>query len=111
MLKTCMNFKTLFLLWFFNDFVLSDFNKDILLPFNRQLVKRHDNDLQTCLDNFDVHQDKIIRTQDSRQMGAKYINERDVLSRDECLRLCCETESCDVFVFEEKVCNSLLNTI
>ncbi|XP_046664368.1 uncharacterized protein LOC124357034 isoform X1 [Homalodisca vitripennis] len=59
-------------------------------------------DLPVCLDSFDIHQDKIIRTQDSRAMGAKYINERDVSSREECLRLCCETQDCDVFVFEEK---------
>jgi hypothetical protein len=36
-------------------------------------------------------------------MGAKYLNEIDLSSREECLRLCCETSTCDVFVFEEKV--------
>lgn len=67
-------------------------------------------DLPVCLDSFDIHQDKIIRTQDSRAMGAKYLNERDVSSRDDCLRLCCETQDCDVFVFEEKVgCKSYRN--
>ncbi|XP_050310894.1 uncharacterized protein LOC126746616 isoform X2 [Anthonomus grandis grandis] len=59
-------------------------------------------DLQTCIDNFNVHRDKIIRTQDSQNMGAKYLNEIDLGSREECLRLCCETVDCDVFVFEEK---------
>lgn len=70
----------------------------------RRIVKRADIDLQTCIKNFDIHKDKIIRTQDSRDMGAKYLNEIDLGSREECLRLCCETENCDVFVFEEKVC-------
>lgn len=70
----------------------------------RTRLKRRDLDPQTCVDNFDIHRDKIIRTEDSRDMGAKYINEIDLGSRDECLRLCCETETCDVFVFEEKVC-------
>lgn len=69
----------------------------------KKIVKRADIDLQTCINNFDVHKDKIIRTQDSRDMGAKYLNEIDLGSREECLRLCCETENCDVFVFEEKV--------
>jgi hypothetical protein len=69
----------------------------------RPLVKRGENGFQACLDNFEIHSDKIIRTQDSRNMGAKYINERDVSSRNDCLRLCCETEFCDVFVYEEKV--------
>ncbi|XP_076250522.1 uncharacterized protein LOC143190229 isoform X2 [Rhynchophorus ferrugineus] len=64
--------------------------------------KRSEIDLQTCIDNFNVHRDKIIRTQDSQNMGAKYLNEIDLGSREECLRLCCETEDCDVFVFEEK---------
>ncbi|XP_019877402.2 uncharacterized protein LOC109605273 isoform X2 [Aethina tumida] len=65
-------------------------------------VKRGDIDLQTCIDNFNVHRDKIIRTQDSQNMGAKYLSETDLGSREECLRLCCETVNCDVFVFEEK---------
>ncbi|GJQ84036.1 hypothetical protein Trydic_g10500 [Trypoxylus dichotomus] len=64
--------------------------------------KRADIDLKTCIDNFAVHKDKIIRTQDSRAMGAKYLNEIDLDTREECLRLCCETENCDVFVYEEK---------
>ncbi|XP_075225619.1 uncharacterized protein LOC142326790 isoform X2 [Lycorma delicatula] len=69
----------------------------------RKISKRHNEpDFQTCLDNFEIYQDKIIRTQDSRAMGARYINERDVASREDCLRLCCETPDCDVFVFEER---------
>lgn len=70
---------------------------------DKSLIKRNDIDLQTCIDNFNIHKDKIIRTQDSREMGAKYLNEIDLGSREECLRLCCETETCDVFVYEEKV--------
>lgn len=66
-------------------------------------TKRADIDLQTCIKNFNIHRDKIIRTQDSTSMGAKYLTEFDLGTREECLRLCCETENCDVFVFEEKV--------
>ncbi|XP_071454683.1 uncharacterized protein [Hetaerina americana] len=68
----------------------------------KRIAKRNEVDLQFCVDNFDIQEDTIIRTQDSRGMGAKYINETDLSSRDECLKLCCETTSCDVFVFEEK---------
>ncbi|XP_071050612.1 uncharacterized protein [Onthophagus taurus] len=64
--------------------------------------KGGDVDLKTCIDNFAVHKDKIIRTQDSRAMGAKYLHEIDLDTREECLRLCCETENCDVFIYEEK---------
>lgn len=35
-------------------------------------------------------------------MGATFLDDADVNSREQCLRLCCETENCDVFVFEEK---------
>lgn len=45
-------------------------------------------------------------------MGAKFIADADLGSRSQCLRLCCETENCDVFVYEEKVsiqCLCLLN--
>lgn len=65
--------------------------------------KAGDIDLQTCIANFNVHKDKIIRTQDSQGMGARYLNEADLDSREECLRLCCETHDCDVFVFEQVV--------
>lgn len=67
-----------------------------------KLTKRYDVDLQTCVDNFEIQRDQIIRTQDSKRMGAVNLAVKDVLTRDECLRLCCETDKCDVFVFEEK---------
>lgn len=67
--------------------------------------KRHGgtNDYEMCLESFDIHRDKIIKTQDSRDMGAKYLSVLDVDSRSDCLKYCCETERCDVFIFEEKV--------
>lgn len=70
---------------------------------SRKNDKRSEISLQMCVESFEIHKDKIIRTEDSREMGAKYINEIDLDSRKECLRLCCETDQCDVFVFEEKV--------
>lgn len=67
--------------------------------------KRHvgANNYQMCLESFDVHKDKIIKTQDSRNMGATYLSVMDVDSQLDCLKYCCETERCDVFIFEEKV--------
>ncbi|KAJ8667569.1 hypothetical protein QAD02_009232 [Eretmocerus hayati] len=58
--------------------------------------------LQSCLDGFEVHRDKIIRTEDSIDMGAKFLGEIDVDSRIGCQKWCCESKHCDVFVFEEK---------
>ena len=58
-----------------------------------------------CLSNFDVSDGSIIRTKDSQAQGATYLNETEIgaKSRDECLRLCCHMERCNVAVFEEKV--------
>ncbi|XP_073990764.1 uncharacterized protein isoform X2 [Rhodnius prolixus] len=96
-------YRTFVLLCQFIDFsVVKSTTNKVFEHYEKQVIKRHDSDIQTCLDSFDIHQDKIIRTQDSRDMGAKYINERDVPTRGDCLKLCCETENCDVFVFEEK---------
>lgn len=60
-------------------------------------------DPAACGARFAVQRDKIIRTEESRGMGARYLAELDVGARAECLRLCCETDACDVFVYEEKV--------
>lgn len=45
----------------------------------------------------------IIRTEESRKIGGKFLDSADGGSREECLRLCCETDQCDVFVYDE--CN------
>uniref|UniRef100_A0AAG5CVJ5 MANSC domain-containing protein n=1 Tax=Anopheles atroparvus TaxID=41427 RepID=A0AAG5CVJ5_ANOAO len=58
--------------------------------------------IETCLVRFDVHLNTIIRTEESRSMGACFLDDADLNTREQCLRLCCETENCDVFVFEEK---------
>lgn len=43
----------------------------------------------------------IIRTEESRKIGGKFLDSADGGSREECLRLCCETDQCDVFVYDE----------
>nr|XP_045591793.1 uncharacterized protein LOC123753886 [Procambarus clarkii] len=55
-----------------------------------------------CLEKFEVSESTIIRTQDSRVLGAKFLNESDVGNREDCLTLCCATHLCNVAVFEEK---------
>lgn len=60
-------------------------------------------DTSGCADRFEVHRDKIIRTEDSKKLGAKFIDSVGQRNRFECLELCCQTTRCDVFVFEEKV--------
>lgn len=56
-----------------------------------------------CLERFEVSESTIIRAQDSRRMGARFLNESDVGNREDCMALCCRTATCTVAVFEEKV--------
>lgn len=76
----------------------------------RRHVDARTDDYRMCLESFDVHRDKIIKTQDSRDMGAKYLSVTDVETQLDCLKYCCETERCDVFIFEEKVGGLSLTT-
>lgn len=57
----------------------------------------------SCLEEFEVSESTIIRTEDSRVLGAQFLNETDVGNREDCLALCCATRFCNVAVFEEKV--------
>lgn len=69
----------------------------------------------SCSAKFEVHDDKIIRTEDSKKLGAKFIDSAEQHNRVGCLDLCCRTARCDVFVFEEKVntrqCDKIMTTI
>lgn len=51
---------------------------------------------------FDVHKNTIIRTGESQAIGGKYLQGIELETMEECQRLCCETESCDVYIFESK---------
>ena len=53
----------------------------------------------------DISENTIIRTKDSRALGAKFLNETSLGSdsRDRCLNLCCSFHGCNVAVYEEKV--------
>ncbi|XP_037958911.1 low-density lipoprotein receptor-related protein 11-like [Teleopsis dalmanni] len=64
------------------------------------LAKRMD--LESCLGQFDVHKNTIIRTGESQAIGGKYLQGLELDTMEECQRLCCETDSCDVYIFEDK---------
>ena len=51
---------------------------------------------------FDVHKNTIIRTGESQAIGGKYLQGIELETMEECQRLCCETDSCDVYIFESK---------
>ncbi|SPP81750.1 low-density lipoprotein receptor-related protein 11 [Drosophila guanche] len=70
-------------------------------PFvQHQLAKRMD--LEVCIGHFDVHKNTIIRTGESQAIGGKYLQGLELDTIEECERLCCETDACDVYIFERK---------
>ena len=54
-------------------------------------------------DKFKITKNSIIRTHDSRALGAKYLNETELSSNEQCLEWCWNTNACNLAVFEEKV--------
>ncbi|CAN7944053.1 unnamed protein product [Ixodes pacificus] len=79
------------------------------LPVRRTLNKRPSlepsgiPDMRSVIESFQINENRIIRTEDSRRMGARYLNETQMGSNRDCLFWCWQTSSCNVAVFEEKV--------
>ncbi|EDV32411.1 uncharacterized protein Dana_GF15825 [Drosophila ananassae] len=69
-------------------------------PADHRLAKRMD--LEVCIGHFDVHKNTIIRTGESQAIGGKYLQGLELDTIEECERLCCETDACDVYIFERK---------
>ncbi|KAI8043840.1 hypothetical protein M5D96_005178 [Drosophila gunungcola] len=69
-------------------------------PADHRLSKRMD--LEVCIGHFDVHKNTIIRTGESQAIGGKYLQGLELDTIEECERLCCETDACDVYIFERK---------
>ncbi|KAG0432687.1 hypothetical protein HPB47_020628 [Ixodes persulcatus] len=59
-------------------------------------------DMRSVIESFQINENRIIRTEDSRRMGARYLNETQMASNRDCLFWCWQTSSCNVAVFEEK---------
>lgn len=65
-------------------------------PNSRQFV-------EGVLEKFHVNFNTIIKTGDSRALGAKYLNESELVSKEDCMLWCWETNPCNLAVYEEKV--------
>ncbi|KZS09110.1 Uncharacterized protein APZ42_026862 [Daphnia magna] len=57
-----------------------------------------------CSEQSEISENTIIRTKDSRALGARFLNETSLGAdaRDRCLNLCCAFHGCNVAVYEEK---------
>ncbi|XP_028968683.1 uncharacterized protein LOC108864905 [Galendromus occidentalis] len=58
--------------------------------------------IQSILDSFEVEPNTIIRTADSINAGARYLNESQKRSSAECSLFCYDFSDCNAAVFEEK---------
>ncbi|GAB6021624.1 hypothetical protein CHUAL_004209 [Chamberlinius hualienensis] len=67
-----------------------------------QQESRSDGEYRTCVLRYQLKAETIIRTQDSRALGAKYINETELPTQEDCLLWCCQTDACNVAIFEKK---------
>ena len=56
-----------------------------------------------CLKNFETKDNAIIKTKESQANGAQYLNETKVATFEFCLRYCCETNLCNVAVYDIQV--------
>lgn len=99
-LLKCAENKFYFLFLLMQLFYVSNANMyDIKSVSNRKEYENY----RMCASNFEIHPNKIIRTDESLKLGAKYLLSKDVLSKDECVKLCCEIHGCNVFVIDGKV--------
>jgi hypothetical protein len=65
-----------------------------------------------CLGAFDISEKTIIRYDESRERGAKFLNETEIDTFEYCLKYCCDTRLCNLAVWDEKVSSkSHLETI
>ena len=56
-----------------------------------------------CLANFEISPNTIIKYSESEKKGAYFLNEKEIPTYEECLRYCCETDDCNLAVWDKKV--------
>ena len=90
----CLSIESVF---FCSNFVQTEFVND------KKRISSLEESEHGCLEKFNINENTIIRTDDSRRHGANFLNFSDVGNREDCIARCCMTRYCDVAVFEEKV--------
>ena len=76
-------------------------NPDPSILREKRAIKEHFSDLH-CLKQFETSYQTIIRTVESQQNGAVFLNVSTVTSYELCLATCCETKLCNVAIFDEE---------
>ncbi|XP_076311762.1 uncharacterized protein LOC143225729 isoform X2 [Tachypleus tridentatus] len=76
--------------------------KQVIIPKNPVVYRLKRLSAEVVMDNFQINRDTIIRTQDSRALGAKYLNETELPTNEDCIYWCWKVPKCNVAVYEEK---------
>ena len=69
---------------------------------NKRAIREHYSDLH-CMQKFETSEQTIIRTVESQNNGAVFLNVSTVVSFEICLATCCETQLCNVAIFDREV--------
>ena len=69
---------------------------------SKRAIREHYSDLH-CIRKFETSPQTIIRTQESRNNGATFLNVTTLDSYNLCLSSCCDTTLCNVAIFDEEV--------
>ena len=70
-------------------------------PREKRAIREHYSDMH-CLQKFETSEQTIIRTVESQKNGAVFINVTSMDSFELCLASCCETNLCNVAIFDEQ---------
>ena len=69
---------------------------------SKRAIREHYSDLH-CLQKFETSPQTIIRTEESRNNGAVFLNVTTLDNYNLCLSSCCDTRLCNVAIFDEQV--------
>ena len=76
---------------------------------SKRAIREHFSDIH-CLSKFETSEQTIIRTVESQKNGANFLNVTTMDSFELCLANCCETQLCNVAIYDEQVMKKCLFT-
>ena len=69
---------------------------------SKRAISDHYEDMH-CLDSFETSPRTIIKADESKANGALFLNETEFDSYEYCLQFCCQTDFCNVAIFDSTV--------
>ncbi|CAG2173258.1 unnamed protein product [Oppiella nova] len=97
-----LNAIILLIVYVFSAYGLHSITKRYQIPDPKNGPQQQRSIRDSIVDRFHINVNTIIRTHDSRALGAKYLNETELPSNEDCLYWCLDTNSCNLAVYEQK---------